>query len=115
MSEIHVHDLRGAVARVPADATAFPHRDAPMVLNVIGKWPGGGPGPQHTDWARALVRAMEPYGTGAQYVNFLGDEAGPDRLRESYGSGTYARLQRVKDTYDPGNVLHRNQNILPTR
>ena len=59
--------------------------------------------------------ASHPYSAGGAYVNFLGDEAAPDRLREAYGAGTYARLQQVKDAYDPGNILHRNQNILPTR
>ena len=43
MCEIHVHDLRGAVAREPGGATAFPHRSAPMVLNVIGKLAGRRP------------------------------------------------------------------------
>ncbi|MEA2295355.1 MAG: hypothetical protein QOE86_2994 [Solirubrobacteraceae bacterium] len=114
MSEIHVHDLRGAVARPPGGETAFPRRDAPMVLNVIGKWPGRGPGDAHVEWARNLVAAMEPYGTGAAYVNYLGDEEGPDRLQEAYGADTYARLVRAKDAWDPDNVLRRNQNIAPS-
>ena len=112
--EIHVHDLRGAVARVPSAATAFPHRSAPMVLNVIGKWPGGTPADPHVAWARDVVRSMEPYGTGAAYVNFLGDDEGADRLQEAYGADTYAALVRAKDAWDPENVLHRNQNIRPS-
>src|SRR3954447_21387641 len=55
MSEIHVQDLRGAVARQPSAGSAFPHREAPAVLNVIAKWPGGGAGPEHVAWARDLV------------------------------------------------------------
>src|SRR5919108_465011 len=34
-SEIHIQHLGGAIARVPADATAFGDRNAPFVLNVI--------------------------------------------------------------------------------
>jgi FAD/FMN-containing dehydrogenase len=112
-NEIHVHDLRGAVARVPAGATAFPHRGAPMVLNVISKWPGGGPAPEHVEWSRRVVSAMEPYGTGAAYVNYLGDDEEPSRLQDAYGADTYARLVRAKNEWDPDNVLHRNQNVPP--
>ncbi len=46
-------------------------------------------------------------------MNYLQDEhAG--RVREVYGAARHARLAAVKNTYDPGNVLHRNQNIPPT-
>jgi len=112
-NEIHVHDLRGAVARGPAGGSAFPHRDAPYVLNVIAKWPGGGPGPEHVAWARDLVTAMEPFGTGNAYVNFLSDAEDSDRLREAYGAETYDRLVAAKDRWDPENVFHLNQNIRP--
>src|SRR3954447_15563374 len=113
-NEIHVHDLRGAVAREPAGGSAFPHRDAPYVLNVIGKWPGGGPGPEHVAWARDLVESMERFGTGSAYVNFLSDAEDSDRLREAYGAETYDRLVAAKDRWDPENVFHLNQNIRPS-
>jgi FAD/FMN-containing dehydrogenase len=114
MSEIHVHDLRGAVARQPAGGSAFPHRDAPYVLNVIGKWPGGGPGPEHVAWARDVVASLEEYGTGAAYVNFLGDATDSRGVREAYGAETYDRLVEAKNRWDPENVFHLNQNIAPT-
>jgi FAD/FMN-containing dehydrogenase len=114
MNEIHVHDLRGAVAREPAGGSAFPYRGAPYLLNVIGKWPGGGPGPEHAAWARDLVASMEPFGTGVAYVNFLGDAEGTDRLRTAYGADTYERLVAAKDRWDPENVFHLNQNIPPS-
>jgi FAD/FMN-containing dehydrogenase len=112
-NEIHVHDLRGAVARGPAGGSAFPHREAPYVLNVIGKWTGGGPGPEHVDWARDVVESLEEFGTGAAYVNFLTDPEDTGRLRAAYGEETYDRLARVKAEWDPENVFHRNQNIKP--
>jgi FAD/FMN-containing dehydrogenase len=115
MNEIHVHDLRGAVARQPAGGSAFPHREAPYVLNVIGKWPGGGPGPEHVAWAQDVVTSLEPFGTGAAYVNFLGDAEGADRLRAAYGEETYDRLVEAKDRWDPENIFHLNQNIAPSQ
>jgi FAD/FMN-containing dehydrogenase len=113
-NEIHVHDLRGAVAKQPAGGSAFPFREAPYVLNVIAKWPGGGPGPEHIDWARDVVASLEEFGSGATYVNFQGDAQSSDALRESYGDATYTRLVAVKDRLDPDNVFHLNQNIAPS-
>jgi FAD/FMN-containing dehydrogenase len=113
MSEIHVHDLRGAVSRPPAGGSAFPQREAPYVLNAIAKWPGGGPGPEHAAWARDLVESMEQFGTGAAYVNFLSDAEDSGRLRAAYGAETYDRLAEAKAKWDPDNVFHLNQNIKP--
>jgi FAD/FMN-containing dehydrogenase len=112
-NEIHVHDLRGAVARQPAGGSAFPHRDAPYLLNVIGKWPGGGPGPEHVAWTRDLVASLEEFGSGAAYVNFLSDAEDTARLRAAYGGETYDRLTKVKAKWDSENVFHLNQNIKP--
>jgi FAD/FMN-containing dehydrogenase len=46
------------------------------------------------------------------YVNFL-SETGSDALDRAYGTRSLRRLQEVKRTYDPDNVFHINQNILP--
>ncbi|HET7738085.1 MAG TPA: BBE domain-containing protein, partial [Tepidiformaceae bacterium] len=46
------------------------------------------------------------------YVNFV-DVEGEERIRETYGDETYARLARVKAQYDPENVFSQNQNIKP--
>ena len=73
-SEIHVHHFGGAVARVPADATAFGDRSAPFLLNMIastftGRWLRRG----RAVGAR-LHEALAPSLTGGTYVNFLTDE-----------------------------------------
>ena len=54
---------------------------------------------------------MEPWAPGGVYVNELGEDE-DDRVRLAYGSN-YARLARVKRTYDPDNVFRLNSNILP--
>jgi FAD/FMN-containing dehydrogenase len=113
-NEIHVHDLRGAVAKEPSGGSAFPHREAPLVLNVIAKWPAASDGSPHIAWARDLVKSMEPYGTGAAYVNFLSDPEDADRLRAAYGDEIYERLVAAKNRWDPENVFHLNQNIRPS-
>jgi FAD/FMN-containing dehydrogenase len=39
-------------------------------------------------------------------------DEGTERVKASY-KGNYDRLARVKRAYDPDNVFHLNQNIVP--
>ena len=110
-SEIHIHHLGGAVARVPDDATAFGQRGAPYLLNIVARWTDPGTDDAHIAWARDLYAAAEPFSTGGTYVNFL--SAGDDRVAAAYGQDKYERLARLKETWDPTNVFRLNQNIRP--
>ena len=56
---------------------------------------------------------IEPSLTGGAYINFLSAE-GEERVRAAYGEAKFARLQALKDEYDPTNLFHRNQNIPPS-
>jgi FAD/FMN-containing dehydrogenase len=56
---------------------------------------------------------MARYGDGGTYVNFTG-EGDADVVRDSYPEATYARLQQVKDRFDPTNLFRFNQNIAPS-
>jgi FAD/FMN-containing dehydrogenase len=110
-TEIHVHHMGGAVARVPAGATAFGDRSAPFLLNIVA----GTHTPEGFDeavaWAQDLHSAMAPSLTGGTYVNFLTDQ-GEDRVRAAYGE-KYDRLRALKGEYDPSNLFRLNQNIEP--
>jgi FAD/FMN-containing dehydrogenase len=109
--EIHVHQMGGAVGRVPEDATAFAERSMPYVVNAVTGYQDPAAGDAHRDWARAVVDAAGDASTGRAYVNFNGDQ---DDARSSYGEQTYARLAALKAAYDPTNVFHLNQNIKPS-
>jgi FAD/FMN-containing dehydrogenase len=111
-SEIHVQHMGGAVARVPAAATAFGDRSAPFLLNVIASTFTADGYDETVAWAQALHRAMTPSLTGASYINFLSAE-GDDRVRAAYGAN-YDRLVALKDEYDPTNLFRLNQNIRPS-
>ncbi|MGE3286884.1 MAG: FAD-binding oxidoreductase [Pseudonocardia sp.] len=113
LSQILVHQMGGAVARVPRDATAFAHRDAPFVLTVAGAWQPGEPAQPHVAWTRGTWAAALPASLGASYVNHLDTDDGDDRVRAAYGPATYARLAAAKAVWDPDNVFRQNQNIRP--
>lgn len=109
---IQLRGLGGAVSRVPADATAFAHRDAPYFIASIAIWldPTEDRKP-HDEWSANIWSKIAPTGRGA-YVNFVSDE-GEARIRDAYPSATYARLAEVKRRYDPQNIFRLNQNIKP--
>ena len=111
--ELHLYPFGGAVSRVPAGGTAFAHRDAAFLLEIIARSPEGGGFDEHADWARGTREAMGPWSTGGGYVNFT-SEPGQDKVRASYPPDTYARLVEVKDRYDPTNLFQLNQNIRPS-
>jgi len=113
LSEIHIQHLGGAVARVPADATAFGERGAPYVLNLVTRWQDPAQADMHIGWAQGLYDAMTAHLTGGVYVNFLSAE-GEQRVHQAYGPEKYARLVALKDRWDPDNVFHMNQNIRPS-
>jgi hypothetical protein len=110
-TEIAFAQLGGAVSRVPADATAYTHRDAQFVLNVHGRWADPAKDTACIAWARQLFQAATPFATGGVYVNFLTQEE-QGRVPAAYGSN-YARLVALKKKYDPSNLFRVNQNIGP--
>ncbi len=103
--------LGGAVARVPADATAYAHRSAPIMVNVAAFWTTPEDRIKQEKWIAEYAAALRQEEAGA-YVNFLGAEP-PERVRAAYPGATWERLRRVKRDYDPANLFRLNQNIVP--
>ncbi len=107
-----VEQLGGAVARIDAEATAFPQRSATFNYLVTSMWPDSEDDEKNIAWTRALADAMEPYTSDAAYVNFLGAE-GHERVKSAYGTVRYEQLIAIKNNYDPTNFFRLNQNIKP--
>jgi FAD/FMN-containing dehydrogenase len=113
-----IHQLGGAYARVPADATAYGHRHQPYILNVWGVWEDAADDADQIAWVREFVAAMRPWATGGAYVNFQGRDDPAEvaaQAREAYPPGTWERLVAVKDAWDPTNLFRPNHNVTPSR
>ena len=108
--------MRGAVSRVPQDATAYADRDVAHNIIIDGVWlpeEAGGIGDAETAWVRRFFQALQPNRADGVYVNFLDSDDGASRVRDAYGDVNYRRLAEVKAKYDPDNAFHHNKNIRP--
>jgi hypothetical protein len=110
------HQLGGAINRVHREATAFDHRDVQYSFLSLGVCTDPAEAERCIQWAREFWEAMQPFSTGAVYVNYLGRETdeGRERIRAAYGPEKYERLVALKNKYDPTNLFRLNQNIKPT-
>jgi FAD/FMN-containing dehydrogenase len=113
-AEMRVAQLRvlgGAMARVPADATAFAHRQSRILVNLAAFYEGAEDQVAKEAWVTGFQSALRQDDKGA-YVNFVGDE-GEAQVHAAYPGSTWDRLAAVKARYDPTNLFHLNQNVPP--
>jgi FAD/FMN-containing dehydrogenase len=111
MAVAQIRVLGGAMARVPAGATAFAHRSSRIMVNVAALYERPDEAAVHEPWLSGFAAALRQ-GEGGAYVGFLGDE-GEARIREAYPGSTFDRLAAIKGRYDPTNLFRLNQNIPP--
>ncbi len=95
-----------------ADKWPLPHRRAAWVVHPFGVWSDPEDDARGIRWARDLCSDLQEWSTGYVYLNFIGNE-GRNRIIAGFGQENYDRLARVKCEFDPENVFHLNQNILP--
>jgi FAD/FMN-containing dehydrogenase len=111
MTGMAIEHFHGAVTRVPATATAFPHREPGYNLVIPGVWADAKDDDANIAWVKETFGALAPHMADSVYVNYLADDD-TSRVEAAYGP-CWQRLQQVKRTYDPDNVFHLNQNIAP--
>ena len=104
----------GAISRVDNEAMALAQREAPFNLHILTMWPEPSMDEACIAWTKELGAAMKPFATGRAYLNFIGDE-GEERVIAAFGTEAYARLQALKDRYDPDNLFRANHNIRPSQ
>ena len=92
----------GAYNRVPADATAFPHREELFLLEHSVVVPAGfdtGATDAARTWPSDSWTLTHPSGSGGVYGNFPDPDL-PDEHR-AYWGGNLERVRSVKEKYDP--------------
>jgi FAD/FMN-containing dehydrogenase len=110
-STVHLYPINGAAHRVASDATAFGHRDASFAPVIAGMWEDPADNEANTAWVREYAAALAPHSKEGGYINFMASDD-QDRVAANYGAN-YERLVDVKTAYDPDNLFHMNQNIVP--
>jgi FAD/FMN-containing dehydrogenase len=109
--ELNFTPMGGAYNRVPADATAFAHRDERYLVEHVLVADPGAP-PVGRQWVARSWATAHPWGSGRVYPNF----PDPDLANwaEAYYGGNYERLLRVKRAYDPDNLFRfAEQSLMP--
>ena len=91
--------LGGAMARVPADATAFAHRSSRIMVNVAAFYEGPEDKPVREAWVDGFTAALEQGDPGA-YVNFVGRRRRGARPRRLSGRDL-GPAGRDQGRYDP--------------
>jgi FAD/FMN-containing dehydrogenase len=112
--QIMLESLHGA----PKDPQDFPaavgFRHAAFNLSVMAAWQAPAIDVQQIAWARETAAAVEGWSfSGGGYINYMQADEPIERLHASFGAEAFERLRNIKQQYDPGNVLRRNQNIPP--
>jgi len=102
------HVAGGAVKRVGETDTAFPHRNAELMLVFVSGWMDPAMDQEMIAATRAQYAAIEPY-MGGYYDNIEYDR---DAKTRNFGPA-YTRLAKIKAQYDPGNLFRLNSNIEP--
>jgi FAD/FMN-containing dehydrogenase len=107
---VFLRSLGGAAARVPADATAFAHRDAEAMV-VSGAFLPMDADDEAVEAVNRSWQGIAQHGVGI-YGNFHGT-ATPEDIALIYPAATYERLALVKRAYDPANLFSQTYNVAP--
>jgi FAD/FMN-containing dehydrogenase len=111
--DILVESLHGAPKDVDESAAALRFRHAAFNVSAMATWSDPAFDDEHIAWARETAAAIEPWSLGGGYANYMQADEPLERVRASFGDEDFERLRALKRTYDPTNVLRRNQNIPP--
>ena len=107
-----LRQLGGALARKHPDGGALSRMDGSFLLfgAAIADTPENEA--RGKEDATDLVRAMTPWSTGRQYLNFAEE---PVDVGDNFGEREWLTLTRVKSAYDPENVFAANHPVPPAQ
>ena len=101
----------GAIADVPAGASAYSHRDALVEFTSSAGWTDPTDDDHRISTVRNYAAALNPFASGS-YVNTISD-TDPTAVHRAYSTPDLTRLTTIKRRYDPTNVFHHTLNVRP--
>ena len=111
-SAVILFQIGGALNRIEDVHSPVGNRDARYVLNLAGSWEQAVDDMANMEWAREAWSDIKSFSTGGTYINFLTEDAGPERTEAALGKALQ-RLAEIKAVWDPQNVFRTNRNIRP--
>lgn len=111
-----LHMINGASPRIANDATAFTGRSWPYMMEYNMTWGSPQASEECTAWVRKAWSELRDRHAqrGGGYLNIESYSRSHDlsRVKETFGDN-FARLQKLKQRYDPMNLFRFNYNIPP--
>lgn len=102
----------GAINDVAADATAFVHRDMTYTVQYQAYWTDPAVSEISQAWLRDAFETIdEQIGTRASYRNYC--DLNLLDWEDRYYKDNYPRLREAKSRFDPHNLFHYPQSIVP--
>ncbi len=107
---LQIRPLGGAVSKIDPHATAFAYRNSEALLLSPTFVPLTA-SDQEAEKALQAWETIAAFGVGA-YSGFMSTASDED-VAKIFPKQTYARLVKIKQQYDPSNILNQNYNIKP--
>jgi hypothetical protein len=111
-STLILEHFHGRMTRLDNAASAYGNRNRPYSILIAARWEAAADDTANIGWTKHLHAAVSEFSHGGGYLNYMGAEDN-ETVRASYGDSQYQRLVDLKCRYDPGNLFHHNQNIVP--
>jgi hypothetical protein len=102
------------VNSIPADATAYVHRDSLFDIQSQARWRHGASkhvAEANIEWTNDLYERTKPYRSGFAYQDYIDPEL--EDWQHAYYGENLDRLRRVKAKYDPDDLFRFAQSIPP--
>jgi FAD/FMN-containing dehydrogenase len=112
-NHVLIESLHGAPKDAGPTFGALGWRNAAFNVSAMAVWQDAELDDRNIEWARETVRVIEPWSLGGGYANYMQADETIERVRAAFGDPEFERLRALKERFDPGNVLRRNQNIPP--